>query len=80
MSGTGNVAAKSPHYEGMVVHLRRDGAREWALYTVLEGQVTSFATLIADEETAISRAEGLAGWFGAELVISRVGAAKEGAK
>lgn len=61
-------------YTGMKVVLRRDGASSWHMAAVLDDEVVSAVVLDADEPTALSRAETLAGWFDAELVVERVGA------
>lgn len=66
---------RNPHHGDMRVVLRRDGERTWHLAALLDGDIAGATVLDCDEPTALDRAQTLAGWFDAELVVERIGLA-----
>lgn len=63
------MRAENNPYRDMKVVLRHLGADAWLLTAVEEGQVLSSTTIRAPAKEALSRAETLAGWFGADLAV-----------
>ncbi len=58
-------------YADMKVVLRRHGPQRWSLLTVCDGDVSAQYAMDVDQATAYARAQQLASWFDAELVIER---------
>lgn len=68
---------RNPHYDGMVVTLRRTGGagdkKEWLLFSEMESGITSSMNFTSDEKTALDWSQVLVGWFDAELVVEKEG-------
>ena len=63
--------SRHKHYADMRVILRRHSPNRWSLLTICEDDISAQHVMEVDEPTALARAQKLASWFDAELVVEK---------